>query len=200
MSYRQLMNGLMVAVCALLALVGQAKSQEPAECRVGCNTEKRDCMSVARVSALACKEACRAETESTELGVCMRGCMETFRSDGSTCREDHSSCREVCKGSGPGGDGTPPEDGGPPPDKESKKCLAGCSRDLASCGRDAVKQSKECVQNCKHAADRVACLQGCVAVAKEGGGACGPAFETCVDGCNPPTPTETPSGGGGEGG
>lgn len=199
MSYYRSVSGLMVAACALLAFAGQASGQGMAECRVGCNAEKRECVSTARVAALACKETCRAEVEPTELGACKHTCMETFRNEKSTCRDQHSSCRDGCKASQPDDDdGSTSDDGGLPPDKEAKKCAADCRKDLASCGRDAARQSKDCVKGCKTAADRAACLQGC-ATAAQGGTSCVPAFETCVAGCAPSPEPETPTGGAGEG-
>lgn len=159
------------------------------ECRVGCNQQKRDCTSTARVTMLSCKQDCRANVPPTERGTCQRACVDTFRADKTTCKTDHTTCREMCEP-------TPPEEGPPTdsPPSSDKACLAKCGKDLGACARDVTKQARECVRGCRTAPDKAVCLAGCSETAKADGAACGPIFEACVLTCGvPPEPTAEPT-------
>ena len=50
------------------------------------------------MAKLACKLDCRNNSDPTELGDCMRGCMEVARSAKDVCRAVFKACKQTCEG------------------------------------------------------------------------------------------------------
>src|SRR5262245_51843691 len=98
-----------------LALAGAAAAQE---CFSTCGLQKRACLQGARATKLAWKMDCHATASRPGLGVCMRACVTTFRSDKQSCGADHAGCMTECR------------PGGPPTDSP---CRMMCGHDFAAC-------------------------------------------------------------------
>jgi hypothetical protein len=168
---------LAVAISGVAAGAGDAGADE---CRLGCNHEKRACIHGARMQKLGCKLACRETATPTELGACIRACVETFLAEKDSCRNDHGECREIC---------LPPPPGDPPP--VDRECLIGCGEDLVACARRVLTRARECVHGCATASDRHACLLRCAAEAQAGALACARDFHACVADCGLVTTSTT---------
>ena len=81
----------------LLAVVGSA---EATTCVHDCAVAKRQCVKDARTVTHACKESCRANSDPTALGDCMRGCAREFREAKHTCRAVFKECKRNCVSGG----------------------------------------------------------------------------------------------------
>ena len=88
------------ALVGVLALASTAGAQT---CPAACGQQKRACLETARTVKLACKLDCRTNSPRTELGMCMRGCMATFRAAKDVCRTDHQACVRACFAGSPSG-------------------------------------------------------------------------------------------------
>lgn len=163
--------GVLVILAACLLPPAGALGAQP--CPNGCGLQKRACLQTARVAKLACKQECRASAGPTNLGACMLGCTDQFRTAKTTCAADRADCLGSC----------PPT---PPPGSCTGGFLDGCGENLAVCARGVVARAKTCVGGCGTASDRLACLQGCAASAQQGTATCAANFETCVAACSCP--------------
>jgi hypothetical protein len=164
-------------IAGILLFAGSVSADE---CRVGCNLQKRDCITTARMVKLACKLDCRTNAAAVERGACARLCVETFRTENDRCRTQQTDCGTTC---------IPPSPDDPSP--VDPGCLAACGTTLAACVTGVTTGAKDCARNCRSAPDRLACLEGCVATATTNGEDCKGTFAACVETCGVPVTTTT---------
>jgi len=83
------------------------------------------CVQTARMSMLACRTDCRTKSAAMDLGACMRGCSDRFRSGKDMCRSGLTSCVGSCNA--------------PLSSTPASSCVGGCGQSLGTCSgrRDA---------------------------------------------------------------
>lgn len=178
-----------LAIPAVAALHGEAVAQT---CGAACGLERKACLTGPRANMTACRLGCRMNAEAAEMGACLHGCAETFRSERESCRGGAADCVAQCAA---------PESS-PATSASEAACLGGCGRDLGACARDVVTEARGCVRDCRSASDRRDCLQVCGGTARGRAEACASAFTSCRAGCGvlPPMPScgraEAPTCGG----
>lgn len=167
--------GTLLGLGAGVLLLGAGQSFAASGCVLGCNMVKKECIRSARVDKLACKVGCRETAAPGDLGSCMRGCTDTFRTTKrEVCLPNHEACRGDCLPSG----GTTPDG-----------CLMHCGGDLATCARAVVTAGRTCVQGCRTDPDRLGCLSGCADIAEHDAGVCEDQFTGCVGDCGGGSPS-----------
>src|SRR5262249_9243244 len=83
-----LLKGLRVIALGLLVIPGilpTSRATATPACPAGCGLQKKACLQTDRLDKLVCKQDCRANAQSTELGTCMRACVATSRSTKTGC-------------------------------------------------------------------------------------------------------------------
>jgi hypothetical protein len=80
----------------VVGLLAIGSAHAASTCVRECANAKRQCVKDGRTTALACKQDCRAITEPTALGDCMRGCSADFRDTKGTCRAAFKLCKSGC--------------------------------------------------------------------------------------------------------
>jgi len=86
------------ALLTLGFLVSLGSIANAETCVRECAIAKRDCVHDSRVAKLACKLDCRTNSDPTELGDCMRGCMQVAREAKTICRAIFTACKQSCEG------------------------------------------------------------------------------------------------------
>jgi len=162
----------------LLPIAVANASMEP--CPAGCGMQTVTCLKTARMAKLNCKADCRANEASTDLGSCIRACVDTFRSARTSYANDRASCAQSC---------TPPSSADDP---STASCLGACGEDLGTCARNVAATAKTCATGCRTASDRRACLAGCLSAAQTGAAICASDLQACTANCGRSTTTTTP--------
>jgi len=159
-----------LSIPAVAALQGAAVAQS---CPRACGLQKKACLEGPRANMAACRLDCRTNGTPDELGACLHGCAETFRSDREACRGGVADCVATC--------GSPESSAST---STPAACLGACGQDLGACARDVVTEARGCVHDCHSASDRLGCLQLCGATAQGGAEACASAFTSCRADCS----------------
>jgi hypothetical protein len=175
-------TGALVVMLVAAGLVGP-RAGWARECLAGCAMQTRACVRTAKVTRLACRQACHDGGASATLRSCFTGCKTTFEADKRVCGTDHGGCVDACLPL-------------PPPSSCDAAFLDTCGRQLAICARGVVTQARACVLRCPIAGGRLSCLQGCAGTARSDAAQCASAFGVCVTPCGPSTTTTTLPGGG----
>jgi hypothetical protein len=158
--------GLLFLGIALLAASGGPASAQV--CAAGCGVEAKACLKAARMTKLACTMDCRANSAPTDLGACLVGCVDAFRTAKTSCRSGVQGCVQGCGPTSSGGD---------------PACLGACGAALGQCARGVAATGRECVQGCRTASDRLGCLEACGTAARSGAGECAATALSCAAGC-----------------
>jgi len=162
---------------AMLALTAHAVTPP---CPAGCGAQTVTCLKTARMSRATCRAGCRANATSTDLGSCIRGCTDTFRSDQTTCRNDEANCVQACSPPSPSSG-----------DPSTANCPGTCGEDLGTCAHNVAAALKTCVTGCAPGSGRQSCIAGCLSTAQSGAATCASDFTTCVANCGGTTTTTT---------
>ena len=160
---------------AMLALTAHAATPP---CPAACGTQTVACLKTARMAKRSCRMDCRANSASTDLGSCIRGCVGTSRSAQTTCHTDQTSCVQACHPS-PGG-------------SSNAACLGTCGQDLGACAHGAATALKTCVTGCAPGSGRHSCVAGCLSTAQSGRAGCVSDFQSCTTACGSTTTTTLP--------
>lgn len=157
-----------VSISGTFLLTGDAAAQT---CQSGCGLQKKACVQSARTVKLACKLDCRTNSAPVDLGACMDGCVDKFRSSKDSCHAALSGCLGTCE--------APPDGSG--------ECVDGCGQDLAACAQGVVTEARTCVKDCKAVPDHLSCLAACGATAEAGAEICAANFSSCEGDCGSPS-------------
>ncbi len=160
---------------AMFALTAHAASPP---CPAGCGTQTVACLKTARMAKRSCRMDCRANSASSDVGSCVRGCVGTFRSAQTTCHTDQTSCVQACRPS-PGG-------------SSNAACLGACGQDLGTCAHSVAAAHKTCVTGCARGSGRQPCITGCLSTAQSGAARCASDFQSCTAACGGTTTTTLP--------
>lgn len=161
----------MIGALAIGAIVTLQGSASALPCTAGCAQEKNACRQTARLDKSACRQDCRENTPPTSLGACMIGCSTAYRAAKDDCKAGQTGCMDSCQ---------PPTGPGQP---SSSDCFGTCGKNLAACTKDRVGERKDCADGCSPGKGRGACMQDCVAAAKDGAATCRSDFDACREGC-----------------
>jgi hypothetical protein len=159
---------------AMFALTAQAASPP---CAAGCGAQNVTCLKSARMVRSSCRTGCQT---SADVGSCMRGCANTFRSAQTTCHTGQASCVQACNPSSPASG-----------DPSTASCFGACGEDLGTCAHNVAAALKTCVTGCAPGSGRQSCIAGCLSTAQSGAATCASDFTTCVANCGGTTTTTT---------
>jgi hypothetical protein len=150
-------------------------------CTSGCLGDVRTCVHAGAAAKLACRVECKSA--DGHAGACLRECRAAFRAERTTCRTVGRTCAADCAPA----DGDDDESGTPP----DPACPGHCGAALGRCLHDAAGGMPACLQGCEKGRERHACVQECLATAKDGQAQCHAEHDACLGGCGGATSTTT---------
>lgn len=172
---RRLAMSCMAGAALCFALETHAVAQT---CEQGCGLQSRACSADALPTMLDCKLGCRQSTEPVDLGLCMRGCMDTFSGAREACRGDVEACEDTCAPEEDDGSGEEPIDLG--------ECVDPCGQALGACATEVKTGSKACVELCRAGTQKRQCFRECAAFARDSAKQCAADFRSCMHDCGAP--------------